>query len=240
MFSRNSSDIWEHWTDLKNGFAQYNYCEKVIKKLKKFNNLISQHLLLKFIVLNNYSFTLVEELAFQEKNVYATDLWTSKSQKAFIAITGSWISIDWEIKDIILCFKELEGSHSGLNIKEIFIQILNEFNLGDKRIQKLKNSCETNSLPPLNPIIDVVTQWNLTYNMIERVLMIRIAIDKIAGADRGLRDKELTNDDWNFLKLLLYFLEVFKEISIEMESLKHPTLSFVIPLYNSLIDHVED
>ncbi|CAG8777143.1 5466_t:CDS:2, partial [Gigaspora rosea] len=102
MFSRNSSDVWEHWTDLKNGFAQCNYCEKVIKKIgtsnyrrhtskvhsnqmpniepsqtqivikdsllktvKKFNNLISQNLLLKFIILNYHSFTLVEEPAFQ-------------------------------------------------------------------------------------------------------------------------------------------------------------------------------
>ncbi|CAG8831891.1 38345_t:CDS:1, partial [Gigaspora margarita] len=71
-------------------------------------------------------------------------------------------------------------------------------------------------------------------------LMIRIAIDKIAEANRGLRNKELTNDDWNFFKLLLYFLEVFKEISIEMESSKYPTLSSVILLYNSLIDYVED
>ncbi|CAG8749883.1 29294_t:CDS:2, partial [Gigaspora margarita] len=91
-----------------------------------------------------------------------TDLWTSKSQKAFIAITESWISINWEIKDIILCFKELERSHSGLNIKEIFIQILNEFNLGDKSDENSYSfQKEINHIHCFDYVINLATQKGL-------------------------------------------------------------------------------
>jgi hypothetical protein len=76
--------------------------------------------------------------------------------------------------------------------------------------------------------------------MLERALEIRTGLDAMAGIELDLKQHKLSNDDWHVIKLVTKFLEPFANVTKEIEGLKHPTLNVVIPLYNSLIDHVED
>ena len=76
--------------------------------------------------------------------------------------------------------------------------------------------------------------------MIERALRIRIGLDNITALERDLRDFELTEDEWNVLTEIKRFLEPFADVTKSIEGLLYPTLSVVIPLYNVLIDHIED
>jgi len=50
----------------------------------------------------------------------------------------------------------------------------------------------------------------------------------------------LTEDQWNGLEKIKIFLETFKEVTTIMSGYTYPTLSTTIPLYNLLIDHLED
>ena len=76
--------------------------------------------------------------------------------------------------------------------------------------------------------------------MLERVLEIRTGLDAMTGIERDLREHELSDEDWHVLKQVTIFLEPFANVTHEIEGSKYPTLNVVIPLYYSLIDHVED
>lgn len=47
-------------------------------------------------------------------------------------------------------------------------------------------------------------------------------------------------NDWKMFKQIYNFLKPFKEVTTIMSSSTYPTLSITIPLYNTLIDHIED
>ncbi|CAG8800949.1 34092_t:CDS:2, partial [Gigaspora margarita] len=75
-------------------------------------------------------------------------------------------------------------------------------------VKKLLNDRKRNMVP----ITAATARWQVT--ILQHAPKRPMISNRISAC---LCDKELTNDDWNFLKLLLYFLEVF-----------------------NLIDHVED
>ncbi len=76
--------------------------------------------------------------------------------------------------------------------------------------------------------------------MVHRALRIRIGLDNITALERDLRDFELSDDEWNVLTGIKEFLEPFANVTKNIEGSLYPTLSMVIPLYNALIDHIED
>jgi hypothetical protein len=76
--------------------------------------------------------------------------------------------------------------------------------------------------------------------MLERALEIRTGLDAMTGIKRFLRQHELSNEDWHVIKEVTKFLEPFASVTQEIKGSKYPTLNVVIPLYNSLIDHIED
>ena len=50
----------------------------------------------------------------------------------FLGVTLHWISENWQLRNVGLKLCPLEGPHSGDNLAETFITILNEFELSDK------------------------------------------------------------------------------------------------------------
>lgn len=61
-----------------------------------------------------------------------TDLWTSGNNFAMIAVTGTWINRNFEMREGILGFREMPGQHSGVNIAESFYGVLTEYQIADK------------------------------------------------------------------------------------------------------------
>lgn len=129
--------------------------------------------LVQWIVINQHSFTIVEEFAFQEfiqtispaikipsattikKNImrfylserekikeilqevsgqisFTTDIWTSPSTKAFVVITAHFIDKEWKLQNLIIDFIQIWGTHTGENIKNIFVKILEDFRIHTK------------------------------------------------------------------------------------------------------------
>jgi hypothetical protein len=60
------------------------------------------------------------------------DAWTSSNYIPFLGITAHWITNEWELKNTIVDFVKLEGPHSGKNIKEVFLNSLNNLGITTK------------------------------------------------------------------------------------------------------------
>jgi hypothetical protein len=50
----------------------------------------------------------------------------------------------------------------------------------------------------------------------------------------------LNGEEWRDIEKIITFLEPFEELSQKIGGDKYPTLSFVVPAFNSLMDHLED
>jgi hypothetical protein len=49
-----------------------------------------------------------------------------------MAITGYFLDEDWEYHEILLGFEHLHGSHSGANLSEVLLQLLQEHLITDR------------------------------------------------------------------------------------------------------------
>jgi hypothetical protein len=68
------------------------------------------------------------------------DGWTSKIMTSYLAITGHWLSSEWELQSELLSFSELEGSHSGENIGQEFYEFLQKYDICNKVIMIIYGS----------------------------------------------------------------------------------------------------
>ena len=62
------------------------------------------------------------------------DRWMSKIMTSYLAITGHWLLSEWDLQSELLSFSELEGSHSGENIRQEFYEFLQKYDICDKVI----------------------------------------------------------------------------------------------------------
>ena len=60
------------------------------------------------------------------------DCWTSLFNQVFIAITGYFINMNWVYQEVLLGFKPLRGSYTGLNLSSILLEILVEHGIQDQ------------------------------------------------------------------------------------------------------------
>ncbi|CAB5196259.1 unnamed protein product [Rhizophagus irregularis] len=91
-----------------------------------------------------------------------------------------------------------------------------------------------------NEEVDVRTRWNSTYDMLVRARKLKEPLNILSNSDSNLRPFTINEDEWiNLLEieeLLKYFAKVTKQICGET----YPILSYVIPIYNILLNKLED
>jgi hypothetical protein len=61
----------------------------------------------------NQQITALSTLPEGSKLSIALDCWTSPFHQAFIAITGYFLDLDWNYREVLLGFEPLYGAHSG-------------------------------------------------------------------------------------------------------------------------------
>jgi hypothetical protein len=54
---------------------------------------------------------------------YTSDIWTSPTQEAYMAITAHFIDDNWDLQSFIIAFKFIPGSHTGVAMANVFIQV---------------------------------------------------------------------------------------------------------------------
>lgn len=85
-------------------------------------------------------------------------------------------------------------------------------------------------------IADVAARWSSTHSMLQRAVAIRRGLDLVAGSDEDLRIRDC---EWKSCEDVLELLTPFAVVTKFLAGVKYPTLSCVIPLYNTLMDNLE-
>ncbi|KAJ3307512.1 hypothetical protein HDU93_006054 [Gonapodya sp. JEL0774] len=89
-------------------------------------------------------------------------------------------------------------------------------------------------------IAPVGTRWRSDFDAINRFLQDRTAVEKLLASDRSLGKYRLTDNEWGHLERLCRLLQPLALALTQMESVCFPTLFLVIPLFNMLMDKLED
>ncbi len=67
-----------------------------------------------------------------EKILFTTDIWTSPSAKSFLSLTAHFINKKWELQNVIIDFIQIHDSHTGENIKNVFVSCLDNLSIQNK------------------------------------------------------------------------------------------------------------
>ncbi|CAB4486883.1 unnamed protein product [Rhizophagus irregularis] len=202
--------------------------------------------LVKWIVIKQHAFTIAEKLEFINfiHSLHPTaKIPSADTIKSHIS---NFYRTDREKVQNILCFAHVINLSVQAALTQLESEIsklrdlVNRIRASSLRREKLKMACKNNQLKDLTLIPDVPTRWNFTYEMISRSLQLKIAIDSVTLNDRDLKKYLLTKNQWAELEKIKDFLFLFKEVTTIMSGFTYPTLSATIPLYNILIDHVEN
>lgn len=73
-----------------------------------------------------------EQLANAEFVTITTDMWTSISTEAFIAVTAHFVTQNWQLKSMLLDCCRFEGTHTGEHIRSGISNICQEWGIEDK------------------------------------------------------------------------------------------------------------
>ncbi|GBC25678.2 zinc finger BED domain-containing protein RICESLEEPER 2-like [Rhizophagus irregularis DAOM 181602=DAOM 197198] len=205
-----------------------------------------------FIKNGNRAFT---QESFRNDLVY----WIIVDDQPFTVIAN-----DWKLNSTVLNFSHIEGPHSGENIASKLFEVLREFKLlskilgistdnasnMDKMFSKFEYMCNYESIKfdgeaPENE--NEILQENIISSNSLRVVAKRKERFKRQCIALNMKPLELIPDirtRWNstfyMIERAFCLRECFQKATIEISSEKSPTLGQTVPIYNYLIDNIED
>ncbi len=107
----------------------------------------------------------------------------------------------------------------------------------------MEKICNQKEVTYLVPIIDVITRWNSTYDMLVRALKQKdiIHLTFFEHKDKSLLVLCLTEDDWECVEQLIEVLKPLKEATL-LASLNGESLMItnVIPIYHYCSEMLEE
>ncbi|KAG8174281.1 hypothetical protein JTE90_020768 [Oedothorax gibbosus] len=105
-------------------------------------------------------------------------------------------------------------------------------------LQRLKENQRHMQMPELKLKQDVETRWNSTYDMVDRFVKnkepILTTLVVLESAPTNFH-----KDEWELMKGLIAFLEIFHSITVEISTEKHVSISKLPLLYGFMNDHVK-
>lgn len=122
------------------------------------------------------------------------------------------------------------------HIREKVKSIVDFFRRSPQATEKLKQMQKQLGAPELKIKQDVVTRWNSTYDMFQRILDIKEALMSVIAINYPNIDN-LTSDDISNLEKCCEILKIFKDVTEEISSEKEVTASKVILFSSSLITY---
>lgn len=88
---------------------------------------------------------LLQGLPVGAKLSIALDCWTSPFQQAFMAVTGYFIDDNWNYREILLGFEPLHGTHSGVNLSAVLLDLLQQHEIVDRVLTITTDNASNNS-----------------------------------------------------------------------------------------------
>lgn len=114
--------------------------------------------------------------------------------------------------------------------------IVGHFKRSPQAAEKLRAMQEQLGLtPPLMLIQDVVTRWNSTYEMFQRIQDLKVPLSSVL-VQCNYNDY-LTNEDWHIISKSCEVLKYFKEITVEISSEKSISISKSVVFSRALLKH---
>ncbi|CAB5205209.1 unnamed protein product [Rhizophagus irregularis] len=146
--------------------------------------------------------------------------------------------IPYENEDI---FEAIEDNNDNLKdaiykLRKIVVKIRASL----QRREHFKQQCTAVNIKPLELIPDVSTRWNSTDDMITRALELKQPLHNTVSADKDLRKYILSEEEWQCILDVHEILQYFKKSTNFSTGQQYPTLSCSVPVYNYLLDKLED
>ncbi|CAB4421604.1 unnamed protein product [Rhizophagus irregularis] len=166
--------------------------------------------------------------------------------KIIACTTDNASNNDTLMKALEKTFKYVENENELLNNDEVsevvpkLRKLVVKIHASPQRREKFSRQCEAAHLPDKELVVDVKTRWNSTFEMIERSLELREALDNIVIADRDLREWEIIDAEWDLLKQIKKLLYIFLRATLHISHGRYPTIENSIPIFNWIIDKIED
>ncbi|EED18138.1 hypothetical protein TSTA_119020 [Talaromyces stipitatus ATCC 10500] len=76
----------------------------------------------------------------------ALDYWTSLFRQSFMAVTGYFLDIDWNYREILLGFEPLSSSHTGAYLSTVLQQVLEEHQVETRILTVTTDNAANNSI----------------------------------------------------------------------------------------------
>lgn len=125
-----------------------------------------------------------------------------------------------------------------INPQEIYEHSNAEYNeKGSEEVDQQYSSSYRDS----PPITTCSTSWRSNlFPLLERSLEMRQELKKLMAMQQELRSIELFENEWENIEEILNFLRPFIVVMRHVEGLQYPTLNCTLPLYNSLLNMIDD
>ena len=139
--------------------------------------------------------------------------------------------------------EEIENEKGGVAIKDVaskLRKVIVKIRSSPQRSRRFAQQCEIAGLPVKNLILDIKTRWNSTFHMMERANELQPALESIIAIEKDLRIYALTEIEWENIQDLISLLKIFERATKMVSSSKYPNLSASIPIYDWLMDKLED
>ncbi|XP_075155600.1 zinc finger BED domain-containing protein 4-like [Haematobia irritans] len=115
-------------------------------------------------------------------------------------------------------------------------RIVEYFHKSSQALKKLLDTQKQMQLPELKLKQDVATRWNSTYDMLQRIHVVKDAV--IATLSLTRPELMLPLEDWDLIKEVIPILKPFYEVTIEISAEKCVTLSKVTLMCKILEGHM--
>ncbi|CAJ0749910.1 1008_t:CDS:2, partial [Entrophospora sp. SA101] len=115
---------------------------------------------------------------------------------------------------------DVNGFHTIMKLRKLIVKIKSS----PQRRERFSKACELANLKYKELILDIVTRWNST----------------VGRADRDMIKWVLNEEEWSKLVEISQLLHLFSRATKHISTNHYPTLTSTVPIFNWLIDNLED
>lgn len=118
-----------------------------------------------------------------------------------MAVTGYFLDQDWEYREILLGFEPLSGSHSGVNLNDVVLKLLQQHKITD-RVLAVTTDNASNNTTMMSSIQESLQPLELNNgSTIVRVPciahIIQLSLNDLLGKMKAIPKNESTEIDWS-------------------------------------------